>query len=72
MIGLIRAVVINIVSDSRSQGASTITQQLVKNLILQNASKTYDRKLKEVFRAVALEDEIYKNVLKIMKKPLHR
>ncbi len=63
IIGLIRAVVVNVISDARSQGASTITQQLVKNLILQNSSKTYERKLKEVFRAVALEDVIYASIL---------
>ena len=69
IIGLIRAIVVNIVSDSKSQGASTITQQLVKNLILENSSKTYERKLKEVFRAVALENAIYDLVHKEMPKP---
>ena len=54
-LGLIRAIVINVMKDSKSQGASTITQQLVKNLILNNSEKTYERKAREALRAMALE-----------------
>ena len=43
-IGLTRAIVVNLILDRKSQGASTITQQLVKNLILNNPEKTYKRK----------------------------
>ena len=36
-------------------GGSTITQQLVKRAILENYSKTYDRKAKEILLALRLE-----------------
>ena len=62
-LGLARALIVNLVSDSKSQGASTITQQLVKNLILQNSEKTYKRKAKEAIRAIALEHEFSKEEL---------
>lgn len=62
-LGLSRALIVNLVSDSKSQGASTITQQLVKNLILQNPEKTYKRKAKEAIRAIALEHEFSKKEL---------
>jgi 1A family penicillin-binding protein len=52
-IGLGRAVFYNIRSD-RTQGASTITQQLARTLFLSN-SKTYARKAKEAGLAVLLE-----------------
>jgi 1A family penicillin-binding protein len=52
-IGLGRAVFFNLRSD-RTQGASTITQQLARTLFLSN-SKTYGRKAKEAALAVLLE-----------------
>ena len=52
-IGLGRAVFHNIRSD-RTQGASTITQQLARTLFLSN-SRTYGRKVKEAGLAVLLE-----------------
>jgi 1A family penicillin-binding protein len=52
-IGLGRAVVYNIRSE-RTQGGSTITQQLARTLFLSN-SKTYGRKVKEAALAVLLE-----------------
>ena len=52
-IGLGRAVFYNIRSE-RTQGASTITQQLARTLFLSN-SKTYGRKVKEAGLAVLLE-----------------
>jgi 1A family penicillin-binding protein len=53
-IGLGRAVFYNIRSDGRSQGASTITQQLARTLFLSN-QVTYGRKAKEAALAVMLE-----------------
>ena len=53
--GIIRAVLVNVTSlDPTGQGASTITQQLVKNAIL-TTEQTYTRKVKEILLALALE-----------------
>ena len=52
-IGLGRAVVYNLRSE-RTQGGSTITQQLARTLFLSN-SRTYGRKVKEAALAVLLE-----------------
>lgn len=59
-----RAALANLMSGSKSQGASTLTQQLVKNTIL-TSQKTYTRKLKELFLSYEIErrftkDEILK------------
>ena len=62
-IGLTRAVVVNLILDKKSQGASTITQQLVKNLILNNPEKTYKRKAREALRSLALEERLTKKEL---------
>ena len=51
---IVRALVVNIRSGQVSQGGSTITQQLVKNLYL-DSERTLTRKLKEVVYAVLLE-----------------
>ena len=65
--GLLRAVYNNLRRQERAQGGSTITQQLVKNLLLTNA-KTIPRKLLEIGYAVRLErnyskDEILESYL---------
>lgn len=53
--GILRAFFTNVTTlDPTGQGASTITQQLVKNAILTN-EKTITRKVKEVVLALALE-----------------
>ena len=52
--GILRAAWVNIRSGSRSQGGSTLTQQLVKSYFLTN-ERTYERKLREVAMAVILE-----------------
>lgn len=40
---------------SITQGGSTITQQVVKNNILKDSSKTFERKITEMFAAIELE-----------------
>ncbi len=53
--GIARAVVKNIQSwGKHAQGASTITQQVAKNLLLSN-ERTLDRKLKEAILAIRME-----------------
>lgn len=51
---IFRAFKENITNNRISQGASTITQQLVRNIFL-TREKTYDRKIKEVFLALKME-----------------
>ena len=53
-IALTRAVFYNISSEERSQGGSTITQQLARTLFLSNV-RTYGRKVKEAALSVLLE-----------------
>lgn len=53
--GILRAVLVNVTTfDPTGQGASTITQQLVKNAIL-TTEQTYIRKMKEIILSLALE-----------------
>lgn len=52
--GIIRSILVNIYNGRAVQGASTITQQLVK-LIFADLKKTVSRKIKEQIIAIALE-----------------
>lgn len=52
--GIIRSMYVNISSGSYVQGASTITQQLIRGIYL-SRTKTISRKLKEMVLAVMLE-----------------
>lgn len=52
--GLARAVLVNIQAKAKKQGASTITQQLARNLYLSH-EKTLERKAKEAFHTLQLE-----------------
>ncbi|GIP18829.1 penicillin-binding protein [Paenibacillus montaniterrae] len=52
--GLARAVLVNISSLSAKQGASTLTQQLARNLYLTH-EKTFERKIKEAVYTAQLE-----------------
>ena len=49
---IIRAVLVDVLSRKKSQGASTITQQFVRNAIL-TKDKSWDRKIREVILSVA-------------------
>lgn len=63
-IGIFRALMNNS-SGGHTQGGSSITQQLAKNLFLSN-ERTLERKIKEVFLAIALETNLSKEeILKI-------
>ena len=56
-----RALVIDIKERNFSQGASTITQQLIKNEKLKS-EKTIVRKIQEQYLAVKYEAELEKNL----------
>ena len=58
--GMLRAVIKNIRSGRTVEGASTITQQLVKNTHL-SAERTLERKLKEIAIAAKLEQNYSKD-----------
>ncbi|HEX6205180.1 MAG TPA: transglycosylase domain-containing protein [Solirubrobacterales bacterium] len=55
--GIARAAWKDIQAGAAVQGASTITQQLVRNLYIQNPENTIERKLKEAKLAVEFEDK---------------
>ena len=57
---IVKALMINVKSKSNSQGASTITQQLSKNLFL-DFDKTWSRKLKEAWITLRLETHYSKD-----------
>lgn len=54
ILGIVRAIITNISNKELSQGASTISQQYVKNLFLSN-EKTWERKLKEAWLTIRIE-----------------
>lgn len=53
---IIRAFVVNAQADAKNQGASTITQQLIRMQYL-TTEKTYERKVVELLYAAELEKE---------------
>ena len=57
---IVKALMINLKSKSNSQGASTITQQLSKNLFL-NFDKTWSRMMKEAWITLRLETHYSKD-----------
>ena len=59
-IGIVRAVINLIVTGKKGQGASTITQQVARNYFL-TREKTYIRKIREVFLAWNIEQELSKD-----------
>ncbi|HTJ83471.1 MAG TPA: PBP1A family penicillin-binding protein [Polyangiaceae bacterium] len=58
--GMLRAMYKNLRSQSSKQGASTITQQVVKNVLL-TQDRTYERKIKEVILSRRMEQEMSKD-----------
>ncbi len=59
-LGMIRAMIINLRSGRTRQGASTITQQVVKNIVL-DPERSYQRKIREAILARKLEQELSKD-----------
>lgn len=70
IIGILRALLVNLVKKDLAQGASTITQQLVRNVYL-TQEKSFTRKIREAILALQLERvytkkeilEMYLNVI---------
>ncbi|MBI5135087.1 PBP1A family penicillin-binding protein, partial [Candidatus Uhrbacteria bacterium] len=58
--GIIRSVIKDVFTLSKAQGASTITQQLVKNALLTN-QKTWTRKIRELLLAYKIEKKFTKD-----------
>ena len=58
-IAILRSLIENIKNQGYSQGASTITQQLIKNIYLSN-EKSIDRKLNEIILSLKLENILTK------------
>ena len=56
---ILSSVIKNIKEGRITQGASTLTQQLIKNIALDN-SKNYNRKIKEIYLATKLEKDYSK------------
>ena len=57
--GVLRAVLVDLISGDRAQGASTITQQAARQLFL-SLDKTWRRKLEEAFLTYRMEHEFSK------------
>ena len=59
--GIARAIVRDIRERRLAEGGSTLTQQLVKNIILQDPRKKFSRKAKEIVMAYAIDREYGKD-----------
>jgi len=57
---IVKTIIVNTLSSEIKGGASTITQQYVKNIFLSNA-QTYSRKLKEVYIGLLIENKYTKD-----------
>ncbi len=65
-LGIARALVVNLKSHGTRQGGSTITQQVVKNLLLNSRERTLSRKIREALLARRLERDLTKdNILEL-------
>ncbi|HVH41821.1 MAG TPA: PBP1A family penicillin-binding protein, partial [Labilithrix sp.] len=57
-LGIARAAIVNLRAGRTRQGGSTITQQVVKNILLESNERTYRRKMREALLARRLEQEL--------------
>ena len=58
-VAMMRAFFVNLASGKKKQGASTITQQVAKTLLL-TSEKTYTRKIKEILLSQRMEENLSK------------
>ncbi len=58
--GIVRAAIKNVVAGGIRQGASTITQQVIKSMLL-SPERSYERKIKEIILAYRLENYLSKD-----------
>ena len=59
--GIARAMLVNLRSRGARQGGSTITQQVVKNLLLSSRERTLSRKIREALLSRRLEQDLGKD-----------
>ena len=59
-LSIVRALLKNIKAGRIEQGGSTITQQVIKSLLLKNPARTYKRKVREALLALQIEREFSK------------
>ena len=59
-VGITRALVKNLMAGKIEQGASTITQQVARSLLLKNMKRTYRRKVREAILALQIEKHFSK------------
>jgi len=60
-LGIARAMLVNLRARTTRQGGSTITQQVVKNLLLASHERTLSRKIREALLARKLEQQLGKD-----------
>jgi penicillin-binding protein 1A len=60
-LGMARAFLVNLRAGHTRQGGSTITQQVVRNVLLGDLRRTFDRKMREVLLSRRLEAELSKD-----------
>jgi len=61
--GIARAMLVNLRARGTRQGGSTITQQVVKNLLLASHERTLSRKIREALLARRLEQQLSKDAI---------
>ncbi|MEI7425042.1 MAG: PBP1A family penicillin-binding protein, partial [Candidatus Staskawiczbacteria bacterium] len=59
-LGILRSILVDITSQSKSQGGSTITQQLIRSVYLTN-QKSVSRKIREIVLSIELEQKYSKD-----------
>jgi penicillin-binding protein 1A len=59
--GIIRALKTNVVGGGKVQGASTLTMQVARNIVLQDRRRVYSRKLREILTALQIEHSFSKD-----------